>query len=53
MKNNLEAKAKIIQLRFRQVNKDIFEAIKSGEKKIETRAATEKFRGVSAGDIVF
>ena len=39
-------------LRFRAVNKDIFDAIKEGKKKIETRAATKKYRNIKAGDIV-
>lgn len=43
---------KRVQLRFRAVNKDIFEAILNGTKKIETRAATTKFRNLKAGDIV-
>ena len=37
-------------LRFRAVNKDIFEAITNGKKKIETRAATKKYRNIKAGD---
>lgn len=43
---------KIIQLRFRAVNRDIFEAIKSGKKKIETRAGTEKYRALKTGDTI-
>lgn len=39
-------------LRFRAVNKDIFDAIKEGKKKIETRAATIKYRNIKAGDVV-
>lgn len=39
-----------IQLRFRAVNRDIFEAIRSGRKKIETRAATARYRNIKAGD---
>ncbi len=39
-------------LRFRAVNRDIFEAIKEGKKKIETRAATIKFRNIRPGDTV-
>ena len=42
----------MITLRFRAVNKDIFEAIISGKKKIETRAATKKYRNVKAGDTI-
>jgi len=37
-------------LRFRTGNKDIFEAIRSGKKKVETRAATERYRNIKAGD---
>ncbi len=37
-------------LRFRSANRDIFNAIKSGKKKIETRAGTEKYRSISKGD---
>ena len=39
-------------LRFRVINKDIFEAIKNGKKKVETRAATERYRNIKAGDTV-
>lgn len=45
-------KNKIYILRFRAVNRDIFEAIKSGKKKIETRAATERYRKIGQGDKV-
>ncbi|MFH0852519.1 MAG: ASCH domain-containing protein [bacterium] len=41
---------KIAILKFRAVNKDIFEAIRDGRKKIETRAGTEKYRDIKAGD---
>jgi len=37
-------------LKFRKENRDIFEAIKRGEKKVETRAATAKFKNICAGD---
>lgn len=39
-------------LRFRAVNRDIFRAIESGEKKIETRAATPRYQRIQAGDSV-
>ncbi len=39
-------------LRFRAVNRDIFQAIRGGKKKVETRAATVKYRGIKAGDAV-
>jgi len=37
-------------LRFRAINKDIFEAVKDGRKKAETRAATKKFKNICVGD---
>jgi ASC-1-like (ASCH) protein len=39
-------------LRFRSVNRDIFEAIKNGKKKIETRTASLKYRLTKAGDTI-
>ena len=39
-------------LRFREVNHDIFDAIRKGEKKIETRAATIRFLAIQPGDRV-
>ena len=39
-------------IKFRAVNKDIFRAIAQGKKKIETRAATPKYRGIKVGDIL-
>ncbi|MBI2024851.1 MAG: hypothetical protein HYT03_02070 [Candidatus Harrisonbacteria bacterium] len=39
-------------LRFRRINKDIFEAIKRGNKRIETRAATKKYKNIKTGDKV-
>jgi ASC-1-like (ASCH) protein len=45
-------KDKIYILRFRAVNRGIFEAIKSGKKKVETRAATERYRKIKKGDKV-
>lgn len=44
--------AEVRVLRFRSVNRDVFEAIKNGKKKIETRAATEKYRSIKAGDTI-
>jgi len=38
-------------LRFRAINRDVFDAIKIGKKKIETRAAIERYRNIKAGDI--
>lgn len=43
---------KIVQLKFREINRDIFEAIQSGVKKIETRAATKKYAKLQTGDQV-
>ena len=39
-------------LKFRAVNKDIFLDIKSGKKTVETRAATERYKNMKAGDTV-
>lgn len=47
-----DSKSKKYVLRFRAANKDIFDAIKEGKKKIETRAATVKYRNIKAEDIV-
>ena len=33
-----------------QVNRDIFDAIRDGKKKVETRAASVKHLGIKAGD---
>lgn len=45
--------ANIRVLRFRNTNRDIFEAIKNGNKKIETRAATQRYRSIKSGDTIF
>jgi len=37
-------------LRFRAVNRDIFLAIQRGKKKVETRAATTRYRNIKVGD---
>lgn len=37
-------------LRFRSADRDNFETIRSGEKKVETRAATERYRKIKKGD---
>lgn len=39
--------------RFRAKDKDIFKAILSGKKKVETRAGTVKYSNISKGDTVF
>ncbi|OGN17033.1 MAG: hypothetical protein A3C88_02435 [Candidatus Yanofskybacteria bacterium RIFCSPHIGHO2_02_FULL_50_12] len=37
-------------LRMRSENRDIFDAIKEGKKKVETRAASDKFKKIEVGD---
>ena len=37
-------------LRFREIDRDSFDDIKAGRKKIETRAATKKYADIKAGD---
>ncbi len=44
--------SKIYKLKIRAVDKDIFDAIKSGRKRIETRAATENYRKIGKGDTI-
>ena len=39
-------------LKFRTTNKNIFLDIKSGKKSVETRAASEKYKDIKAGDIL-
>lgn len=39
-------------LRCRSSNRDIFEAIRKGKKKIETRAATKRYRLIETGDTI-
>lgn len=40
--------------RFRAVNQDIWQAIKIGKKRVETRAATVKYKNIKVGDrIIF
>ena len=39
-------------LRIRSADKDIFDAIRNGKKKIETRAATIKYQKIKKGDDV-
>jgi len=39
-------------LRIRQVDKFIFDSIRDGEKAIETRPATDKYRKIKEGDIL-
>lgn len=37
-------------LKFRQIDRDVFLAVKNGKKKIETRAATKKYMKIEKGD---
>ncbi|MEK7641031.1 MAG: ASCH domain-containing protein [Patescibacteria group bacterium] len=37
-------------LKFRAVNRDTFEAIRDGKKKVETRAFTVKYKDIKTGD---
>ncbi len=39
-------------LRIRQVDKFVFDSIKDGQKTIETRAATNRYRKIKQGDIL-
>lgn len=39
-------------LRIRKNDRIVFDSIKNGEKTIETRAATDKFRNIKAGDVL-
>lgn len=39
-------------IRFREVNRDIFQAIVDDRKKVETRAATPKYTHIKAGDSI-
>lgn len=39
-------------IRFRAVNRDTFEAIRAGKKKVETRAATDRYRSVAKDDVL-
>ncbi len=42
--------AEMHKLRFRTVNRDIWQSIKDGRKKVETRAATVRYKSIKAGD---
>lgn len=39
-------------LKFRAANRDIFEAVRTGKKRVETRAASVRYRNIKPGDIV-
>jgi len=43
---------KIVKLNFRVKDRDIFDAIVGGRKKVETRAATPKYKKIKVGDIL-
>lgn len=43
---------KKVTLRFRRTNKPTFDAIKTGRKTVETRAATRKYQNINVGDIL-
>jgi len=45
-------KTKRYVLRVRAADKNIFDAIKNGKKKVDTRAATERYRDIKAGDTI-
>ncbi len=47
-----DSKPKKYVLRFGVANKYSLDAIKEGRKKIETRAATKRYRNIKAGDVV-
>jgi ASC-1-like (ASCH) protein len=48
----MERKAKTYTLRFAKENKDTWQYIKEGKKKVETRAGTVKYQNIKVGDIV-
>lgn len=39
-------------LKFRAANRDIFEVIRIGKKRVETRAASVRYRHIKSGDII-
>ena len=39
-------------LRIRETDKFVFDSIKKGDKTVETRAATDRFRNIEVGDIL-
>lgn len=52
MQKKINKNKKAFRLRFREVNRDIFDAIRSGRKTIETRAATVRYQKIKKGDRV-
>ena len=51
MKND-QIQNKVFILRFRRINKDIFDAINNNRKKFETRAATKRYKTMKPWDRV-
>jgi len=47
---SIAMESKTIQLRFRAADRNIFESIRKGRKKVETRTASPKFIKIKAGD---
>lgn len=39
-------------IRFREINRDTFNAIRTGRKKIETRAGTVRYKNIKAGEVI-
>ena len=49
---SMTEKAKRITLRFRVVDRKNFNEVKDGTKRVETRAATERYRNIKKGDVL-
>ncbi|MBW3538100.1 hypothetical protein KY386_01245 [Candidatus Parcubacteria bacterium] len=43
---------KKVVVRFRAADRPVFDAIKNGDKTVETRAATPRYRGVQVSDVL-
>jgi ASC-1-like (ASCH) protein len=41
-----------MRLVFNKINKEIFDALRDGRKKVETRAATAKYKNLKAGEVI-
>lgn len=39
-------------LKFRAINRDIFEAVRVGKKRVETRAASLRYLNIKSGDVI-
>lgn len=48
----MQTRVKKCILRFRTINQDVFDAIKNGAKKVETRAATARYNKIKMGDVI-